>query len=126
MTEKEKKEGEGVPPPRPPPGMMCCKRVYRSGSTFMGGRCEKKPSVEADGKWWCKTHSPEAEAKRSAKRQAGWDARMAKHRHEMAVEAERNTLLAAARAAWAAGWTKDAVARIRESVQRLTALESKP
>lgn len=46
----------------------CEKIIYGGNAAFGGSRCSNKAKVEVNGKWFCGTHSPEAEARRKAKR----------------------------------------------------------
>ena len=53
--------------------MQCSERVYRAGN-FGGSPCFRNATVEADGKWFCTQHSPEAKEKRRKDQRARWAA----------------------------------------------------
>lgn len=57
----------------------CSTRVY-SGARwdFNGHHCLRRGTVEHNGKWYCKQHSPEAVKEREAAKNAAYDAERAR------------------------------------------------
>ena len=53
----------------------CCETVYRKDAGWgeRHQKCGKTAKVEADGKWYCGLHTPEAEAKRAKKREQKYE-----------------------------------------------------
>lgn len=80
---------------------QCCRRVFSSGS-FRGHLCTKPATVERDGKFYCRTHDPEEEAKRHAKRskkmEEEWAAQRAAIAERKRVEGLHAACLATVRA----------------------------
>jgi len=57
-------------------GNQCCQTVYPSGSysSFRGYACGKPAKhQDEEGNWFCGIHSPEAKARRIAKRAQRWE-----------------------------------------------------
>lgn len=54
---------------------QCSVRVFDgSRMNFQGYMCHKPAKVQADGKWYCATHDPEAVKRRNAKQEEKWEA----------------------------------------------------
>ena len=51
---------------------QCCATFYPNGS-YHRSQCSRKGSVERDGKWYCKTHDPEAVKKRDEMREKRYE-----------------------------------------------------
>lgn len=82
-----------------PARAQCCTKVFRSGGSWGGEACKKPPKVAINGKFYCATHDPAAEAKRKAANDARYEAWSARSRARWKAKEAREASLAALRAA---------------------------
>jgi hypothetical protein len=107
---------------------LCSKRVFSADRFDMDGhQCSRKGVVEADGKWYCKLHSPEGEEEAQRKRDEKYASWKRGQDRTAAIAAATDGVLRAARewaeAAERDGATADALSR---AVARLKEAEAMP